>query len=141
VFVLITKTQKRLLLILGIGSNMSEPSSSSRSADEDAIRALYQQLLDGWNKGSGEAFAAPFAEDADLVGFDGTQLKGRQEIASFHQQLFDTFVKGSRLIGKVRSVRFLTPDVAVMHAVGGTIMAGQSDIEPEGNSVQTLDIS
>ena len=35
-------------------------------------------------------------------------------------------------------MRFLTPDVAVMHAVGGTIMAGQSDIEPERNSVQTL---
>jgi uncharacterized protein (TIGR02246 family) len=54
---------------------MSEPSSSSRSADEDAIRALYQQLLDGWNNGSGEAFAAPFAEDGDLVGFDGTHLR------------------------------------------------------------------
>jgi uncharacterized protein (TIGR02246 family) len=117
---------------------MSEPSSSSRSADEDAIRALYQQSVEGWNKGSGEAFAAPFAGDGDLVGFDGTHLKGRQEIASFHQQLFDTFVKGSRLIGKVRSVRFLTPDVAVLHAVGGTIMAGQLDIEPERNSVQTL---
>ena len=54
---------------------MSEPSSSSRSADEDAIRALYQQLLNGWNKGSGEAFAAPFAEEGDLAGFDGTHLR------------------------------------------------------------------
>ncbi len=51
---------------------------------------LYQQLMDGWNKGSGEAFAAPFAEDGDLVGMDGTHLKGRQEIISFNQQLFDT---------------------------------------------------
>ena len=66
---------------------------------------LYQQLMDGWNKGSGEAFAAPFAEDGDLVGMDGTHLKGRQEIISFNQQLFDTYVKGSRLVGKVRSVR------------------------------------
>ena len=40
---------------------MSEPSSSSRSADEDAIRALYQQSVEGLNKGSGEAFAAPIA--------------------------------------------------------------------------------
>ena len=56
-------------------------------------------------KGSGEAFAAPFAEDGDLVGMDGTHLKGRQEIISFNQQLFDTYVKGSRLVGKVRSVR------------------------------------
>ena len=84
---------------------MYESSSTSRSADEAAIRALYQQLMDGWNKGSGEAFAAPFAEDGDLVGMDGTHLKGRQEIISFTQQLFDTYVKGSRLVGKVRSVR------------------------------------
>jgi uncharacterized protein (TIGR02246 family) len=72
------------------------------------------------------------------VGFDGTHLKGREEIALFHQQLFDRFVKGSRLVGKIRSVRFLTPDVAVMHAVGGTVMAGQSDIDPERNSIHTL---
>jgi uncharacterized protein (TIGR02246 family) len=87
---------------------MYESSSTSRSADEAAIRALYQQLMDGWNKGSGEAFAAPFAEDGDLVGMDGAHLKGRQgrqEIISFNQQLFDTYVKGSRLVGKVRSVR------------------------------------
>jgi uncharacterized protein (TIGR02246 family) len=47
-------------------------SSTSTSADEVVIRSLYQQLMDGWNKGSGEAFAAPFAEDGDLVGFNGT---------------------------------------------------------------------
>jgi hypothetical protein len=35
-------------------------------------------------------------------------------------------------------MRFLTPDVAIMHTVGGTIMAGQTDIEPEQNSVQIL---
>ena len=116
---------------------MTEPTSTA-AADEAAIRALYQQAMDGWNKGSGEAFAAPFAEDGDLVGFDGTHLKGRQEITSFHQQLFDTYVKGTRLVGKIRSVRFLTSDVALMHVVGGTIMAGQTDIEPERNSVQTL---
>jgi hypothetical protein len=48
------------------------------------------------------------------------------------------FLKGSRLVGKVRSVRFVTSDVAVMHAVGGTVMAGQTDLDPERNSVQTL---
>jgi uncharacterized protein (TIGR02246 family) len=116
---------------------MTEPTSTA-AADEAAIRALYQQAMDGWNRGSGEAFAAPFAEDGDLVGFDGTHLKGRQEITSFHQQLFDTYVKGTRLVGKIRSVRFLTSDVALMYVVGGTIMAGQTDIEPERNSVQTL---
>jgi uncharacterized protein (TIGR02246 family) len=117
---------------------MTASSSTSGSDDEITIRALYQELMDGWNRGSGEAFASPFAEDGDLVGFDGTHLKGRHEIISFHQQLFNTYVKGTRLVGKVRSVRFLTPDVAIMHAVGGTIMADQTDIDPDRNSVQTL---
>jgi uncharacterized protein (TIGR02246 family) len=118
--------------------NQNSQTLSSAAADEAAVRALYQQLMDGWNAGSGDAFAAPFEEDGDLVGFDGTHLKGRQEIALFHQHLFDMFLKGSRLVGISRSVRFLTSDVAVTHAVGGTVMAGQTDLEPERNSVQTL---
>ena len=118
--------------------NQNSHTLSSATDDEAAIRSLYQQLMDGWNAASGYAFAAPFEEDGDLVGFDGTHIKGRQEIASFHQHLFDMFLKGSRLVGKVRSVRFLISNVAVMHAVGGTVMAGQSDLDPERNSVQTL---
>jgi uncharacterized protein (TIGR02246 family) len=119
-------------------SSQTTKSAISNATDEAAIRALYQQIIDGWNKGSGDAFAARFAEDADFVAFDGSYFKGRQEIAAFHQMLFDTFLKGTRLVGKVRSVRFLTPDVAVMHAVGGTVMPGPSGIEPERNSIQTL---
>ena len=117
---------------------LSSSSSSSAAADEAAIRALYQQFMDGWNAANGDAFAAPFEEYGDLVGFDGTHIKGRQEIASFHQHLFDMFLKGSRIVGKVRSVRLLTSNVAVMHAVGGTVMAGQTDLDLERNSVQTL---
>lgn len=55
-----------------------------------------------------------------------------------NQQLFDSYLKGSHLVGKVRSVRFLTPDAAIMHVVDGTIMAGQMNIEPDRNPVQTL---
>ena len=107
-------------------------------ADEEAVRAVYQQLMDGWNQGSGAAFAAAFAEDGDLVAFDGTHFKGRREIAPFHQRLFDRWLKGSRLVGHVKDVRFLGPDVAVMHAVGGTVMRGKAAPSPERDSIQTL---
>ena len=112
--------------------------SEAKSHDVDAVRSLYEQAMEGWNKGSGQAFADPFATDGDLVGFDGTHLKGRDQIASFHQRLFNTYVKGSRLVGKIRSVRFLSPTIAIMHAVGGTVMAGQSHIDPDRNSIQTI---
>ena len=115
-----------------------EEAAANDSADEAAVRALYQQLMDGWNQGSGDAFAAVFTEDGDLIGFDGTHFKGRQEIAPFHQQLFDKWLKGSRLVGEVKDVRFLSPDVALMHAVSGTVMRGKSEPVPERDSIQTL---
>ncbi len=119
-------------------SSQTLPSTPANSPEETAVRALYQQLMDGWNKGSGEAFASVFTEDGDLVGFDGTHVKGREEIASFHQPLFDKWLKGTRLVGQVKQVRFLGPDVALMHAVGGTVMRGQAEPAPERDSIQTL---
>jgi len=38
----------------------------------------------------------------------------------------------------VKDVRFLSPDVAVMHAVGSTVMRGKSEPSPERDSIQTL---
>ena len=112
--------------------------TEGRRADEAAVRSLYQELMNGWNRGSGEAFAAAFAHDGDLVAFDGTYFKGREEIAPFHQELFDKWLKGTRLVGKVEEVRFLSPEVAVMHAVGSTVMRGKSEPSPERDSIQTL---
>jgi pyruvate/2-oxoglutarate dehydrogenase complex dihydrolipoamide dehydrogenase (E3) component len=34
-------------------------------------------MIDAWNRGSGEGFAAPFSETADFITFEGTHLKGR----------------------------------------------------------------
>jgi uncharacterized protein (TIGR02246 family) len=117
---------------------MHDKSTANYSADEAAVRALYQQVMNGWNQGSGDAFAAVFTQDGDLVGFDGTHFKGRQQIAPFHQQLFDKWLKGSRLVGEVKDVRFLSPDVALMHALGGTVLRGKSEPSPERDSIQTL---
>jgi uncharacterized protein (TIGR02246 family) len=115
-----------------------EKSTTNRVADEVAVRDLYRELMDSWNRGSGEAFAAVFTEDGDLVAFDGTHFEGRTQIAPFHQELFDKWMKGTRLVGRVKDVRFLSPDVALMHAVGSTIMRGKSVPSPERDSIQTL---
>lgn len=113
-------------------------STTQPFTEEAAVRDVYQQVMQAWNRGSGADLAEMFVEDGDLIGFDGTHLKGRQEIASFHQRLFDKWLKGSRLVGQVTDVRFLGPDVAVMHAVGGTILRGKRRPAPERDSIQTL---
>ena len=115
-----------------------EKSTVNHAADEEAVRDLYRELMEGWNRGSGEDFAAVFTEDGDLVAFDGTHFEGREEIAPFHQELFDKWMKGTRLVGRVKDVRFLSPDVALMHAVGSTVMRGKNASSPERDSIQTL---
>lgn len=115
-----------------------QPVSSTHLANETAVRALYEQLMDGWNKGSGQAFASVFTEDGDLVAFDGTHFHGRAEIVPFHQELFDKWLKGTRRVGQVKDVRFLRPDIALMHAVGSTVMRGKSHPDPSRDSIQTL---
>jgi uncharacterized protein (TIGR02246 family) len=109
-----------------------------RSADEREIRALHRRMLDAWKAGDGEAFAAPFSDDALFVGFDGSVTRGRDQIASTHQELFDRWLKGSRLVEERTEVRFLGADVAIVHAVGGTVMRGKSEPAPERDSIQTL---
>jgi uncharacterized protein (TIGR02246 family) len=74
-----------------------EFAADNSADDEDAIRCIYQQMIDAWNAGDGAAFAAPFTDDANFVAFEGTRLKGQQETALFHQRMFDTVVNGSRL--------------------------------------------
>jgi len=32
------------------------PVREMKASDEDAIRGLYEQMMDGWNRSSGEAF-------------------------------------------------------------------------------------
>jgi hypothetical protein len=91
----------------------------ARNADEAAIRELFGLLLDDWGRGDGEAYGSRFTEDADYVAFD-------------------KFLKGTRLTGRVLSIKFPSPDVALVHATGGTVMRGKTRPSPERDSIQTL---
>ncbi len=93
--------------------NAQTPQSSS--ADEATLRQIVQQVQDAWNAHDGKAFAAPFATDADYVVVNGNKIKGREEIEKGHTQIFTTIYKDSHNVGTVKSIRFLRPDVAVVH--------------------------
>jgi len=91
---------------------------SNREADEAAIRENVKQMESGWNTKSGALFAKPFAEDADYVVINGNHIKGRQVIETQHQRIFDTIYKDTTLTLNVKQIRFIRPDVAVVHVSG-----------------------
>lgn len=111
---------------------------TTHQTDEARILALFEGLLEDWGRGDGEAYGSRFTEDADYVAFDGTLTRGRAEISASHQELFDRWLKGSRLTGRILGIKFLAPDVALVHAIGGTVMRGQTKPSPERDSIQTL---
>ena len=81
-------------------------------------------MAEAWNRGDAEGFAARFSESADFIAFEGTHLKGRDEIVAFHEHIFATVVKGFRLDPTVRFVRPVSRDVAVFHWAVAITLAG-----------------
>ena len=116
------------------------------SADQQAIEtaeaiatieALYRQLLEAWNRQDAKSYAALFSEDANVIGFDGSQIDGRAAIEANIGAIFRDH-KTARYVWKVREVRFLTPEIALLRGVVGMIPPGKTDIMPERNAIQSL---
>ena len=105
--------------------------------DRRQIEELYERILDGWNRRSAEDFAAGFAEAGSIVGFDGSQVDGRDEIRGHLAPIFADHPT-PRYVSKVREVRGLGSDAAMLRAVVGMVPAGHGKIEQSLNSIQTL---
>jgi uncharacterized protein (TIGR02246 family) len=105
-------------------------------ARTDDVEALYFSLLQRWNAQDAPGMAALFAPAGQVVGFDGSELDGREAIAASMREIF-AHHKTPAYVAKVRSVRF-TGGVAILRAVAGMIVAGQQDVNPALNTVQTL---
>lgn len=89
--------------------------------DETAVRDLIGRMNQAWADGDAVAYAAAFTVDADYVTWFGARTKGRAAIEASHEPLFAKYMKGTRLDGEITGLRFLTPDVAVVHGRGAVV--------------------
>jgi uncharacterized protein (TIGR02246 family) len=104
---------------------------------QEALSTLYRRLLDGWNDRDATAFAGCFADDGAVIGFDGSEHRGRAVIAEQIRQIFADHATGA-YVGQVRGVRRLGDTAAVLRSVAGVVPAGQSELNPHLHSVQSL---
>lgn len=84
-------------------------------ADDAQIKTLVQHMEDGWGKKDGKLFAKGFADNADYVVINGMYINGKENIAGGHQGIFDSFYKETTLEIGVLSIRYLRPDIAIVH--------------------------
>lgn len=106
---------KRLFATFAVLALAAFPMSAQSKADEDAVRKLPQAFCDAWAKHDGHELAKLMAEDVDFVTVATTYLHGRADFEKFHSRLLSGRFKDSAITVLQSAVRFLHPDMAVVH--------------------------
>ena len=121
-----------LIALLPVGSIAATPSTRSI---ERAIRAVEARQEAAWNAHDSTAYAALFAEDADVVNVLGWHWKSRAELRDKLGRAFATVFRATTL--HIESVTFkpIAPGVVVAH-VGWTMTGALSPDGSGGNIPQ-----
>jgi uncharacterized protein (TIGR02246 family) len=91
---------------------LAASAANQEIGDKDAIFNNAKGFVDAFEKGDAKAVAAFWAKDGDYVDLDGRHLRGRAAIEDAFKEFFEEN-KGLKLRIDVKSVRFVTPDVAI----------------------------
>ncbi|MCG6494160.1 SgcJ/EcaC family oxidoreductase [Kitasatospora sp. A2-31] len=101
--------------------------TAPHASDAAAIRALLERSAAAWADGDGAGYGTCFTEDATDVTYVGTVYHGGEEIGRAHQALFDSFLKGTRLILDITDLRFYGTDAAVVVTRGDVRKGGAAE--------------
>jgi uncharacterized protein (TIGR02246 family) len=97
----------------------------------------YKKLLEAWNGRDADAFASVFTADGSAIGFDGSQMNGRTEIAATLGAIFADHPTAN-YVAHVREIRALRPGVVLVRAVAGLVARGVAELSPGLNAVQSV---
>jgi uncharacterized protein (TIGR02246 family) len=84
-------------------------------ADETAVRKVPQAFAGACAKHDGHQLARIMSEDVDFVNVGGDWLRGKADFELYHTRLLSGRFKDSTLTPMDTAVRFLRPDLAVLH--------------------------
>jgi uncharacterized protein (TIGR02246 family) len=107
--------RRLLIALLSLLAVTVLPTDAQTKADEEVVRKLPQAFSDAWAKHDGHELAKLMADDADFVTVATTYLHGRSDFEKFHVRLLSGRFKDSTITPLQTTVRFLHPDMAVVH--------------------------
>ncbi len=100
-------------LLLGFSSVLAWAQMTSKmDADSAAIRQCVAAWEDAWNRHDAHATATAYVEDGDFSSTTGVPSHGWKELEAHYNEIFTTFLKDAHRTDTVRSIRFLTPEIA-----------------------------
>lgn len=98
--------------------------------DQAAIAALTQKVVASWAYQDAEGFASVFTEDGTMI-LAGVYCNGREEIQSYMAEAFEGRYKGTQVVGKPLSMRFLSDDIAILLSLGGVLESGATEVDKD----------
>ncbi|MGC9993383.1 MAG: SgcJ/EcaC family oxidoreductase [Candidatus Cybelea sp.] len=103
-----------VFFFLNAESEAQTDKTDAAIADRAAIGQTMAAFVNAWNAHDARALALTFTPDADFTNVLGAHAHGRAGIESFHAPVFATIFKESHLTGVIRSIRFLTSQLAAV---------------------------
>ena len=98
------------------------------SKDERAIRAVAAPWPDDWNTHNFKGLANLFAVDGDYINDEGVWLRGRGEFENWYANQHRQMYLGSEWTSNQVTIRFIQPDIAVVHLTWGV----RGDLDQKG---------
>jgi uncharacterized protein (TIGR02246 family) len=94
---------------------MAGAQQTGAAADEQAIRLVITEMTEGFNSHDGRAASRMYMPEAKLVTVRGEVMEGQAAIEKGLTAIFETRAKAAmhRTLGV--SIRFLRPDIALVH--------------------------
>ena len=118
------------LLAIGASSALAQaPAAPTRAADEQAIRQTAAAFVDAYNAHEPAKIAALFTPDGELVDPTGHAEKGRPAIESVFSDVFAQYPEATTSV-EIRSIRFLSSNVAEEDGVATVVREPNADGEP-----------
>ena len=105
-------TLTALLLLTFSAASSRAQMPSKMDADSAAIKQCVAAWEDAWNKHDAHATAMRYVEDGDFSSTTGIPSHGWKDLESHYNEIFTTFLKDAQRTDTVKSIRFLTPEIA-----------------------------
>src|SRR5687767_59866 len=114
------------LSALRVGAQSASP--AARTADEQAIRAILDNQIAGWNAGNAVMHGRDLTEDVTYTNLRGESRSGAKAFIEQHAAIFRTIFRGTTASQDIEELRFPTDDVAIVRVL--TSITGLAQMPP-----------
>jgi len=117
---------------------VGSPQAKDQAKEENAILELNAAVEAAWNRHDAATMDKDFVEDCDFVNVFGEWIRGRDNLVKIHSALFTGPLRENYKRINIEKLRFVRPDVAVVHVRGRNTDREGKLIEGNKSSIGVL---